>query len=123
MSSGFQGTQKEVAGFEGAVAAILDYTGALDNLIGSGGLGMSSFISSFLTVGLMDMIGRKIIKNNPGTNKVSLVHPLTAGIYSGVLAMIFNGILGSRIQNPKILSATGTFLGTYMAEKDYDPSS
>lgn len=113
----FTGDQKNVAGFEAGIAAILDYSGALDNLTGGGGVGMSAFASSLLTVFVVKVIGKNM--KPVGTNKIYYT-PLTAGIYSGVMAMIFNGVLGSRIQNPKLLSATGTFLGTYLAEKDAD---
>lgn len=123
MTTGFQGDQQSVAAFEGALAAILDYSGALDNLIGTSGMGISAFLSSYISVALTNMIGARIIKNHPGSNKVDLIRPFHPALYSAILAIIFNALLGSRIQNPKILSASATFIGTYAKEMNYDPTS
>jgi hypothetical protein len=106
----FDPTQKQLAGYEAGIAAIIDYTQVLDNIAG-GGMGMSAFLSAFLTVGVAHMIGKHA--KNPSSDAFSA---LKAGLYSGVGDMILNGVLGSRIQNPRILGSLATLIGTYWAE-------
>ncbi len=102
-------TYSKDAGMVAGVAAIVDYTGIVDRIIGgSGSMGMSAALASSATVFVMHMMYKKKYS--------SAVFPVIgAGIASGISEMILQAILGSRIQNPQILGAMGVFLGTYIA--------
>lgn len=115
-SDTFDPSQKQLAGYEAGIAAIVDYTGFLDNIVG-GGPGMSSFVSSFATVGLIHMIYKyKTSSDKPKDLTTLTFTSLKAGLLSAIGDVALNGVLGSRIQNPRVLGALGTFLGTYFAE-------
>ncbi len=94
------------------VAAILDYSGVLDRVAGNMGPTMNAALSSALTLMIWNMLA-KDKWHYKGTDKIW--KPLTGAAYSGVFAMILNRILGNNIQNPNLLGALGTFLGTHMA--------
>lgn len=106
------------------VAAVIDYSGVLDRVAGNMGPSMNAALSSFVTLMLWNIVAHEKYKYDPSTSG-KLFKPATGAIYSGVLAMLLNRILGNNIQNPNLLGALGTFLGTYaVAEKDYaKPSS
>lgn len=103
-----------------ALAAIVDYTGMLNNLLGgaNAGPGMSSFLAAAGTVFIVDMILKYKHHKGGGSDSLTIGPTLKAGIYSGGLSMVLNMVLQNRIQNQQVISALGTFLGTYWAEDD-----
>lgn len=106
------------------VAAVIDYSGMLDRVAGNMGPAMNAALSSFATLMLWNIIADKKYGYDPSTSG-KLFKPMAGAAYSGILAMLLNRILGNNIQNPNLLGALGTFLGTYaVAEKEYGkPSS
>ena len=97
------------------VAAILDYSGVLDRVGGNMGLGMNAAASSFVTLMLWNILAKDKFGYKPPSGSGKLFKPVTGAVYSGLAAMILNRILGNNIQNPNLLGALGTLLGTYGA--------
>lgn len=107
-------------GFAALLAAILDYTGVLEN-IGAGNMGtaMNAAISSALSLVVINMT----VKQKKATGTISHISPLTGAAYSGIFAMLLTRIMGNNIQNANLLGALGAFAGTYLAAEHDDKSS
>lgn len=109
-----------VDGYAAIIAAILDYTGMLDRVGGDMGMGMNAAASSFISL----MLVNHLAKNKHFNSKKNLYQPIQGAIWSGLAAVVLNKVLGNNIQNPRLLGALGTFLGTYStAYKEYHSST
>src|SRR4051812_10710670 len=99
------------------LAAVIDYSGMLDRVGGDMGVGMNAAFSSFISLLIWNQLYVHKYKN---TSKI--YQPMMGGIYSGIMAVLLNKVLGNNIQNPRLLGAIGTFVGTYGAADKDDPT-
>jgi hypothetical protein len=97
--------------YAAVLAAILDYSAVLDRVGGDMGVGLNAALSSALTL----MIANYYSKHHKGASGSKIYAPVKGAIFSGILATVMVRILGNNIQNPNLLGAVGTLVGTYYA--------
>jgi energy-converting hydrogenase Eha subunit A len=108
------------AGMLAGIAAIVDYTGIVDRLVGVQTPGLSAAVAAGASVFLVRMI---YLNKHSGAKKSEFASPIGAAISSGVLEAILNMVLGQRVQNQQMLGAIAVFLGTYMSQYKVDNPS